>query len=787
MGEIKQYEPLWGSWYIESLIGEGSFGKVYKVCRKEYGKTYYSAVKIISIPHDQAEIRQIRNQGLDDASMRNFLLAHVKDILSEIDMLNSLHGNTHIVSFKDHKVIEKTDTFGWDILIRMELLTNLSDYSLQNPMTHAEIIKMGIHICRALELCAKNNIIHRDIKSDNIFVSQHGDYKLGDFGIARQVERTMSGMSKKGTYSTMAPEVFKGKPYGASVDTYALGIVMYSLLNKSRPPFMPEYPQPIVPNDRDNALNRRMKGDPVPPLANVGPELNAIILKACAFSREDRFTNPTEMRASLEIVAGMQQYVSETSGRAGRASGQGQDGTLRLVPESTDGMYYENVSTNNENYSVPDQRLEHEPVSSIGEKEHITDRLEFASGGGIVGDDRPQVAPALKQTHKKRTLLIACCAFSVVILALVAAFVTGILPGFGSDRSVTGCGISIDGQIEFVLSDQDEAQAVLAELADYYTEQLRTISNEVSSVEHLEKVEYIETKDVSQRIMGRQEVLQALIKGKPQTFEHAVIEGETIQDISKKYEVATDALLAENEGIEETLAEGPAVIELNIMLPYLNVIVKGKGILIEDIEFETETKKDDNLLWDEVKISQPGEKGSKNTACTYTSRNGVVTGKIVQDEEITKQPVKEVVLKGAKSVVCSFDSKGITSEKLAAMVKSGEIPYNVSELHLASNSLTDISPLKSLTGLKVLGLGNNNISDLTPLESLANLTMLDLNSNNFRDITPLKSLTSLELLGLISNDISESQCIELEAALPYCGIIYKLDLGPGIWMPAPAW
>lgn len=73
------------------------------------------------------------------------------------------------------------------------------------------MIRLGIDICKALELCQKYNVIHRDIKPENIFVSGSGDFKLGDFGIARTIERASSGLSKKGTYNYMAPEVYRGK------------------------------------------------------------------------------------------------------------------------------------------------------------------------------------------------------------------------------------------------------------------------------------------------------------------------------------------------------------------------------------------------------------------------------------------------------------------------------------------------------------------------------------------------------------------------------------------------
>lgn len=302
MTDIKKYEPLWGSWYIDEQLGEGAYGKVFKVHKEEFGKTYEAAVKIISIPQNPSDILQAKSEGLNEESARSYFQAFVTDIIQEVDLMNAFHGNSNIVSLEDHKVIEKTDEIGWDIIIRMELLETLSSHITKKPMTQAEIIKLGIDICQALEICAKHNTIHRDIKPDNIFVSPYGDYKLGDFGIARQIERTMSGLSMKGTHQYMAPEVFKGSEYGSSVDTYSLGIVMYRFLNKNRAPFLPEYPQAITPRDREEAFQRRMSGEALPEISGINAELNSIVMRACAYNREERFKSASEMKEALENI-----------------------------------------------------------------------------------------------------------------------------------------------------------------------------------------------------------------------------------------------------------------------------------------------------------------------------------------------------------------------------------------------------------------------------------------------------------------------------------------------------
>jgi len=285
------------------MIGEGSFGKVYRVKKQEFDKTYYSAVKHITIPQTNQDLRQMRAEGLNDRSAREYLQALVTDIIREIDLMSEFRGNSNIVSLEDHQVIERKDELVWDIIIRMELLTSLPDYVNEHPLQSDDVIKLGIHICRALELCALNSTIHRDIKPDNIFISRYGDFKLGDFGIARQIERTTSGLSKKGTYAFMAPEIFRGDEYGANVDIYSLGLVMYRLLNSGRLPFLPQYPKTITPKDRDASLMRRIKGESIPPIADLDVPLNTVILKACAFDRRSRFASAKEMRVALERLS----------------------------------------------------------------------------------------------------------------------------------------------------------------------------------------------------------------------------------------------------------------------------------------------------------------------------------------------------------------------------------------------------------------------------------------------------------------------------------------------------
>ena len=289
-------------WNITRLLGEGSYGKVFEIERSEFGQTYRAALKVITVPQSSAEVRSVISEGMSVSQAEAYFHGIVEELMHEFSIMFKLKGTANIVSCEDLRVLEHPDGIGWDILIRMELLHPLLPYVYEHPMARRDIIRLGIDICKALELCQRYNIIHRDIKPENIFISDNGDYKLGDFGIARTIERTTSGLSKKGTYSYMAPEVYIGKKYGFSVDTYSLGLVLYRMLNKNRGPFLPQPPEAITFSSREQALARRMSGEPLPrPFYGEG-RLGEIVLKACAFDPKDRYSSPQQLRQELEAI-----------------------------------------------------------------------------------------------------------------------------------------------------------------------------------------------------------------------------------------------------------------------------------------------------------------------------------------------------------------------------------------------------------------------------------------------------------------------------------------------------
>lgn len=120
---------------------------------------------------------------------------------------------------------------------------------------------------------------------------------MGDFGIARETTVNNRSLSHKGTYNYMAPEVYQGKKYSNNVDLYALGIVMYKLLNKNRLPFLGD--ERVTSKSLERAFELRQSGEEVPRAIECSESLHRIIKKMCAYSPEERYQNADEVIRDL--------------------------------------------------------------------------------------------------------------------------------------------------------------------------------------------------------------------------------------------------------------------------------------------------------------------------------------------------------------------------------------------------------------------------------------------------------------------------------------------------------
>ena len=290
----------WPDWEIIKELGHGGYGVVYQAQRSVAGITEQAAIKVISFPKSQDEIEADLTDGYDLDSLKAKYADVLQGYLNEYNLMRELNGQTNIVDCADFATVPHEDGIGWDVYIRMELLTPLTTVMRQKKLTEEDVLKIGKDICRALMLCESNNIIHRDIKPENIMVSKFGDYKLGDFGIARTMDHTTNA-TMVGTERYMAPEVIRREKYGKEADIYSLGLVLYWMLNNRKIPFIDADSLPYA-DELSRAQSRRVNGEPLPPPKYGSDELRKVVLKACEYRPADRYSSAEEMYRALDAV-----------------------------------------------------------------------------------------------------------------------------------------------------------------------------------------------------------------------------------------------------------------------------------------------------------------------------------------------------------------------------------------------------------------------------------------------------------------------------------------------------
>ena len=300
---LNNFKEISDNWDIGEPIGSGSCGRTttYRVIRKTKNNTFVEecALKAVTIIEEAGKKCECTESFLRDYMERREKLVY--DMEQEIALMYKLRDCPNIVTYKDYMFYDWEDEtgFGCDLYIRMDFYNSLRKRMHHERFSDAMIAKVGVDICRALEACHKKSIIHRDIKPDNIFINANGDFLLGDFGISKMVDELNRAETRIGTYEYAAPEVVyakEGESYDETVDIYSLGLVLYELANNGKLPFC----ESIYAGSYEVGI--RLRGKPVPKPSGCGKTLGEVILKACAFDKENRYQTAGMMGKALSEI-----------------------------------------------------------------------------------------------------------------------------------------------------------------------------------------------------------------------------------------------------------------------------------------------------------------------------------------------------------------------------------------------------------------------------------------------------------------------------------------------------
>jgi serine/threonine protein kinase len=261
---------------VESLLGEGGMGLVYRVTHTHLNKPL--AIKVL------------RRENTRDPEV----LARFR---REAESASAI-GNEHIVDISDFGVLDDGSTFF--VMECLDGIDLIDAIDVAQRMPEERAIRIAIQVCRALGAAHNAGIVHRDLKPENVFLTRRKEtedfVKILDFGIAKVAngpKRLTRAGEVLGTPHYMSPEQCEGDNVDHRTDIYALGVLMYEMVTGH------------VPHDADTMmgiLTKQMYEDPIPPKVRVpqlSEQLEQLIMRCLEKKPDQRYQTMHEIEEDL--------------------------------------------------------------------------------------------------------------------------------------------------------------------------------------------------------------------------------------------------------------------------------------------------------------------------------------------------------------------------------------------------------------------------------------------------------------------------------------------------------
>ena len=283
-GVAQSVRLLAGRYEVGDLIGRGGMADVHVGIDSRLGRRV--AIKLLkpALATDPAFRSRFRREAQEAAKMAHPTIVRIFDAGEE--------------TITDENGAEVQLPF-----IIMEFVDGrlLKDMIADGPIEQTEAVRIISQVLTALEYSHRAGVVHRDVKPGNIMVTASGQVKVMDFGIARAVSDSSASIAETstivGTAQYFSPEQARGEAVDARTDLYSTGIVLFEMLT-ARAPFTGDNPVAVA--------YQHVNQQALPPSAlnpKVSPALDAVVLRAMAKDRFERFQTAGEFRIDAETAA----------------------------------------------------------------------------------------------------------------------------------------------------------------------------------------------------------------------------------------------------------------------------------------------------------------------------------------------------------------------------------------------------------------------------------------------------------------------------------------------------
>lgn len=636
---------------VLSKIGAGGMADVYK--GKDTMLNRYVAIKVLKKEYRENKdfVRKFRSEAQAAAGLLNPNIVNVYDVGEDRGLYYMVMELVEGITLKEY--IQK-----------------------KGKLSTKEAISIAIQMCTGIEAAHKHNIIHRDIKPQNIIISKEGKVKVTDFGIARAVDSNTVSSNAMGSVHYVSPEQARGGYCDAKSDIYSVGITMYEMITGR------------VPFDGDSTVSVAMKHlqENITPPSQYAPDmskaLEKIILKCTQKSPERRYESTTL------LIQDLKRALVDPSGAFVEIERPKNLGETVMFTEEDMGSLKRGHSSYDDDDDYEDDDYDEDDYEDDGYEDDEEDG-NVRSGKRKGKSD--EVNPHMNKMMKILTIVAA--AVVILIIVLVAGKAAGIFR-FGGSSGIESSSDSANIEVPQLVG---ETQAVANEMCEKKNLVMKVVSQKQSDKpvgtvleQSIKAGEKVKKQTVIEVVIcsGAEEVEVPYVSGNTQDEAWKILKDKGFTDYEVQMEYSDE--YDNGEVIKTTPAAGETTtVDTKIVL----VVSKG-----------AEKAEVPNLVGKTVSEAQKAlsDKGLTDGGSTEEYSNTVAEGKIIsQNVKAGKKvdggtSVSYVVSKGKKpaETVAVPDLRGYSLADAISALSNRGLSYKeiAADSPSPSGTVVDMSP-----------------------------------------------------------------------------------------------